>query len=1390
MVCDLVAASEGVRTRRHRPYPTDTTTPCFAIHGVDEQRGVTAFADLCKEVSKRTKETLGENMADCGTDNADLTSLPERMDYETKRSGIGAHECGTHGGDEPAGSKERERPGQMYEFLQERLCSSVIPKTCTDGLLPAGSGHSRWNRGQPRPTDTCTPPSRPPCDHCGNGHQPTRLTEESGRESRQHAGNDQKRRRTGNTPSGFTDVTDDEDSPADADGVGDVLKGCHDPRGTRRMETQTETPWNPVRDGTGSNATRVRGDCQLELFGTFTEVEGAGAGADSVHCDGEMGSEEDTTMDGGAWEWEKLIPDEIERRLRKTWEDHGEQIERWLQEPHMKGLVINPKLSTDRRNTVKACLWLHRGCFGVEGEVREVKGSSLSLKETTGPPRRVPLRRLSGPLREFVRKQIEKLLELGIIRPSKSPWAAAVCLTPKVKSDGTKTWRFAIDYRLLNKVTPMDSYVIPPVEDGLECLRGAEFISIVDMLSAYWSVRIEDDGSIEKTAFICHEGLFEWVRTPFGLKNSGAVYDRHIRTALAGLEYRSALVYRDDCCSFSKTWQGHLRDVGVLFSRFRATDMTVSASKCKFGFGEVEYLGYMVSGHGIRPTEKKTMAVSRWEWPTSRSEMNSFLGLTSHFRKFIKGYADMVRPLRELRNSKDTSAWPAEPDEAQRTAFNSVKGALVGPEVMLTHPDYDRKFVVETDASQHGLSGVLLQETDQGRKVVMYASRSLKDAETRYDRYERECLAVVWALDVFRSYLLGSRFTVITDNVGVKWALAQTTRQHRIVPWQMRLSEFDFDLRHRTRKQNTHCDALCNNPKAIPGEYGERDIKMGEIMAADVLDSFGIDDLRKAQGQDAMCKGIIEALQRDETDAKRDFFLDTSGVLCRQPNAKGDRRVTHSTRRIVPRELVKVVLARFHGQGPIRHQGRNRTAEMIGQRFWWKGWYREVRDMVKGCVKCRRRKDPRPTRQGLSRNTVVTAPMKVLAIDIVVNLPDCEGMRHILTVLDIFTRYAWAIPIPDRSAEAVARALHAGVLGEHGRPDIIRSDNEKAFTGRVMESLQRLWGIEHIPTRPYHSEANGHVERFHRFLNELLTIESHEAKWTERVRAVVFTYNCGVHASTGFSPYFLFHGREPKLPLTFGEIFHADEDPDHATFAVELTRTVRRAMRISWERQAKVLHSRQERENRNRKDIILRKDDLVMLWEPRLAGDAHVKEQMTDRFSGPHRVLRQASAGSYVLAHGDRNKEVTADIKDLVLYHPFVDLPAGKGQVRPRKIQPGDLCIVPLRSKKYQPFYVARVTKVNKNSLIFQWYGNLEDNTRLELAPEWLDARGDTYYSKTKERSNDRPSTNKTTKTKVRPEDITVYGFRLEGHMLGQDVLSVISKDDTIQWSIEGGDLR
>ena len=359
------------------------------------------------------------------------------------------------------------------------------------------------------------------------------------------------------------------------------------------------------------------------------------------------------------------------------------------------------------------------------------------------------------------------------------------------------------------------------------------------------------------------------------------------------------------------------------------------------------------------------------------------------------------------------------------------------------------------------------------------------------------------------------------------------------------------------------------------------------------------------------------------------------------------------------------------------------------------------------------------------------------------------------------TRYAWVVPIADRSAESVADALYDAIIRVHGAPEMIRTDNEKAFVGKLMTCLLDKWEIRPISTRAYHSEANGHVERFHRYLNELLTIECGKRNWIDGVKSVCFTYNNGCHSSTGYTPYYLMHGRHPALPAGIVEALGDRDTPTHGEYVKKLDDTLRLALTDARKRQETIQRLREARWNKRRRSVEFKKGDLIMLWEPnQREGEQYVKEALTNRFSGPHEVLRKDTKKSYVIAHSRRKKEVKADVKDMrpFTYHPFMREDDGQLE-RAGDMRVGDLCIVPIKTKSFNPFYVGRVTNVKMHTIDVQWYGNNEDDERGEQLPQWTDQRGDRYYAEMRDRHAHKPCTNATESFVVARDCIDVFEF-------------------------------
>jgi len=423
----------------------------------------------------------------------------------------------------------------------------------------------------------------------------------------------------------------------------------------------------------------------------------------------------------------------------------------------------------------------------------------IRVKEDVRPIH-VPPYRTSPKEREIIKRHIDDMLKLGVIRPSRSPWASPVVLVPKQNGK----LRFCVDFRQLNKVTEADAYPLPRIDTALESLNGSTFYSSLDLAAGYWQIKLEPE-SCKYTAFVCTEGLFEFVVLPFGLHDAPAAFQRLMDNVLADLKYRELLWYLDDVLCFSKTFDSHLAALETVFRRFAKAGLMLRPEKCKFLRTKTKFLGHIVSAEGISVDNSKVDAVADFPVPTNRSSLRSFLGLTGYYRRFIKSYAEIADPLHALLKKDVRWMW----SDAQRTAFNRLKEVLMSTHV-LVHPDFSKQFVLQTDASSTAIGAVLSQED----RPVAYASRRMTKAERNYAVREQEALAIVWAVKKFRPFLLSAKFTVQTDHASLRW-LMETKTPGKIARWALALSEYTFDIVHRPGRANGNADALSRQVQAL-----------------------------------------------------------------------------------------------------------------------------------------------------------------------------------------------------------------------------------------------------------------------------------------------------------------------------------------------------------------------------------------------------------------------------------------------------------------------------------------------------------------------------------------------------------------------------------------------
>ena len=364
----------------------------------------------------------------------------------------------------------------------------------------------------------------------------------------------------------------------------------------------------------------------------------------------------------------------------------------------------------------------------------------------------------------------------------------------------------------MNQVTKHDSHPLPRVDDLLDALKGYDLFSTLDLRSGYWQVGMNPQ-DMEKTAFIAPDGLFEFKRMPFGLSTAPATFSRAINIILSGLTFESCLCYFDDILIYSKNIDQHCERLTSVLQRFRQHGLKVKASKCSFGADQVLYLGHTISSTGVHTDPAKIKAIQNLPAPINVEKLRSFLGLAGYYRRFIPHFSSVAAPLTQLTQKSATFQWGA----PQQKAFSILKQSLCSAPV-LAYPDFDRPFILQTDASNVGLGAVLTQIDQKGlERVIAYASSTLSQRERNYSAIEKEALAIVFAVKHFRFYLLGRKFCIVTDNSALRW-LHSMEPKGRIARWIMDLQEFDFTVKHRPGGANSNADALSrlNHDMALP----------------------------------------------------------------------------------------------------------------------------------------------------------------------------------------------------------------------------------------------------------------------------------------------------------------------------------------------------------------------------------------------------------------------------------------------------------------------------------------------------------------------------------------------------------------------------------------------
>ena len=705
-------------------------------------------------------------------------------------------------------------------------------------------------------------------------------------------------------------------------------------------------------------------------------------------------------------------------------------------------------------------------------------------------PVRLRPRRLAFKEKEILDAQIREWLDAGIITISISEYASPIVIVPK--KDGTM--RVCIDYRYLNKKIIRDRFPMPLIEDCIDALTGARFFSVLDLKNGFFHVPVAES-SRKYTSFVTPDGQYEFTKTPFGLCNSPTSFLRFIGEVFQELvRSKVVITYMDDLIVPGTSEENAFENLKTTLETAEKHGLCINWKKCKFLQPQVEFLGHVIGNGQVGPSPSKVKAVQAFPEPAKKKDVQSFLGLTGYFRKFVKNYAGIAYPLSDLLKNGEKFQF----GENQRRSFAALKAALSSEPVLRI---FQRQAITElhTDASAKGFGAVLMQK-NIGEKLfhpVHYMSRKTTEAEEKYSSYELELLAIVRAVQKFRVYLLGLDFKIITDCEAVQKTLYKKDLRPRVARWAMVLKEFDYEIEHRAGERLKHVDALSRYP----------------VLA---IEDKLLGMIRKRQDEDERIRVIKQVLEKDPYE---DYLVENSLLLKRC----GEKNVI-----VLPVSMFLDTIRRVHENG---HFGVKRVTDRIKEEFYIPNLSERVERVISCCVPCILAEKKKGKKEGmLSPIPKGDTPLCTYHIDHKGPMASTgKQYQYILVVVDAFAKFVWIYPSKTTNAAEVVQKL---VIQQKsfGNPKRIISDKGAAFTSKEFKDYCASESIEHFTITTGIPRANGQVERINRTIISVLTKLSIEKPdhWYKHVDQLQRCLNSSFQRAVGMTPFEVLFGVKMK----------------------------------------------------------------------------------------------------------------------------------------------------------------------------------------------------------------------------------------------------------------------
>ena len=713
-------------------------------------------------------------------------------------------------------------------------------------------------------------------------------------------------------------------------------------------------------------------------------------------------------------------------------------------------------------------------------------------------------------LKDAVNVELERLIEQGIVsKVYSSDWASPAVYVRK--SNGSI--RVCVDYSTtINKHLTTVNAPLPTVDEVIASVGEAKVFSKLDLQNAYLQLPLDEE-SKNLTTVNTHAGLLRYNFLPFGTKSSPSIFQAYLTKLLHNIP--NVIIYMDDLLILTNDRASHDDVLYQVLTRLKEAGVKLNATKCEFFVDHVHYLGHIFSKNGVHTDPEKVRAITAAPPPTNVKQLQSFLGLCTFYGRFLPNFACVLHPLYCLLKKGTKFVWGNE----QQQCFDTVKDLFCNHKVLKLYNPKNAT-MLECDASNYGVAAVLFQRENSSQPwhPVQYASRSLNNAETNYSNIEREALSVIFGVEKFKKFLLGSHFIIHNDHAPLRKLFASdasvpSTCSARIQRWSLRLSQFDYTLKYIKGVDNVHSDCLSRLPlnetvtECEPYEL---------VFVLESLDETNVtcDDIKLHTDADKDLTELKHYIKYGApNNIKNSNLSKYKSILSELTIVKGC--ILYNNRVLVPPALRKIVLTMFHSE----HPGITAMKSLARSLIWYPGLNSDIEEIVKTCNICQVNRAKPPQNNNVVWPTPARPWSRIHVDHFFLENKTC------LVVVDALSKYIECEIVCSTSVDETIDALRL-IFSRNGLCDILVSDNATSFTGEKFQQFLTNNGIQHVTSPPYCPSSNGQAERAVRTIKDLLKKNRCNQSFKTRLSRILFQYRSTPHSVTQIAPAVALNNRK------------------------------------------------------------------------------------------------------------------------------------------------------------------------------------------------------------------------------------------------------------------------